>query len=208
MKTKTKFVAGKVPLVLTCLCFAITSRADLLLFDAHPPAPGVQDAYGPGSEYVESGFRLTTTSTPGHHGAIRRVNPEGIGVLPDNGTVHFGATYYAHPLLDRPDGALFSLAQIDLAHYSRYVLRDEVAFLGNKADGTTVSVSFILASCFDPAFHTFQFDDSWTDLQSVSFLTNGIAWDNLMVSVVPEPSCPNLILGGLLLGACLWRRVT
>ena len=191
-------VTERAVLVLTLVCLTITSRADVLGFESPPLAPGAQDSYGPGREYLEGGFRLATSTAGGYFGSIIRFNPSGVSVLPNDGTVHFGATIYSRPVLDRPDGALFSIEQIDLAHYSQYFVTNHVNLRGNKPDGTFVSASFTLPSWFDPAFHAFQFDQSWSGLQSVSFLTDGFACDNIVVSVVPEPCCASLLVVGLL----------
>ncbi len=195
---RTQLVTKIVALFLTPVCLTITSRADLLGFESPPLAPGQQDGYGPGPGYIEDGFRLTTSNIGANFGSIIRFNPSGVTFLPNDGTVHFGATYYSHPLLNRPDGALFTIDQLDLAHYSKFVVTNQVTFRGNKPDGTFVTVSFTLPSTFDPTFHTFHFDQSWTGLQSVSFNTDGFAWDNIMLSVVPEPHSASLLAVGFL----------
>lgn len=189
------------------VCFAtIQCRAVVLDFDMPVVAPGDQDAYGYHDAYLEDGFRLRPTSNSGS--IIRFKPPNNLGVLlPDNGTVHFGVTYFSFVLLDRPDGALFNFSQIDLAHYSEWVVTSRVSLRGNKADGTSISAELPLASTFDPQFHTFQLDASWNDLRSVDFLTDGFAWDNIVATIVPEPgSCTFGYLGALILSSYLRRK--
>jgi hypothetical protein len=194
-------------MLLTAISFsvAITCRAVVLDFDSPPLAPGDQDSYGSGQGYLEDGFRIT--STGGSGSIIRFKPPNPFSTLPDNGTVHFGATYDSYPMLDRPDGQLFSFAQIDLAHYSDSFIRDRISLRGDRVDGTSVNVELQLPSSFDPMFHTFQLNASWTDLRRVSFLTDGFAWDNIVVTAIPEPGSVTLgCLGVLLLSASTCRR--
>ena len=188
-----------------CLA-AVQCHAVVLDFDMPVVAPGDQDAYGYNDAYLEDGFRLRPTT---HSGSIIRFKPpNNLGVpLPDNGTVHFGVTYYTFVLLDRPDGALFDFLQIDLSHYAEGVVTNQITLRGNKADGTSTSVALSLASTFDPQFHTFQLDAAWTGLRSVDFLSDGFALDNIVVAIVPEPgSCTIGYLGALILSSHLRRK--
>lgn len=188
--------------LLSALLFALTlanlCRADILTFDS--PSVAFQQGYGPGQAYIEDGFSFTTTNTPGYSGSIIRFNPATqISQAPNDGTIYFGDTYYSHPMMNRPDGALFDISQIDLSYYSESVMVSNITFLGNKADGSTVTTTFMLNGPYDAQFQTFQFDSDWTDLVSVDFLTQGFAWDNIDVTIVPEPNIAALIINGVLL---------
>jgi hypothetical protein len=117
------------------------SRAEILDFDL-PPVDS-QDAYGPGQQYLEDGWRFTTFNVPGSPpGGIIRFNPFSLGDLPNNGTVYFGATSGAHPVLDRPDGALFNLTQIDMAFYSLVAIKYSIGFTGIGEMGAVSKVCF------------------------------------------------------------------
>src|SRR5262249_53318422 len=120
-------------------------------------------------------------------------NPASSTAIPDDGTIHFGATYSASPVLDRPDGAAFSLSRIDLAFYSAGVVTYYLPFTGQRMDGTTVFTSFSLPpGGFTRQFYTFEFGSDWTNLKSVTF-RDAFAWDNIVVDI-PEP--PTVKLAG------------
>jgi hypothetical protein len=179
-------------------------KADLLDFDSPPVAS--QDPYGPGLSYLEDGFRFQ--SLGGFGGSIIRFNPLYLpGALPNDGTPYFGATFTSAPRMDRVDGALFSISQIDLSSYSLYAQTSSVTIRGNKLGGTSVTTTFGLPA-WDGTFHTYQFDSQWNNLQSVDFLTVAFAWDNIVATAVPEPATWSLLtLGiGVLLGGLLRRR--
>ena len=191
-----------IAILLSSVSFAI--RAELLDFNS-PPVQ-TQDPHGPGQPYIEDGFRFQTLSGPG--GSIIRFNPSYLpGVLPDNGTPYFGATIYSAPHMDRVDGALFSISQIDLSDYSLYAGGSSVVLLGNKGDGSHITTTLAL-SPWDGSFHTSYLDSNWNNLQSVDlltqagvgFVTQAFAWDNIVVTVIPEPTtCRLLFIGAVAL---------
>ena len=184
--------------ILTIVYFGFTVVAPAVILDFElPPVPlHGQDAYGAGRSYLEDGFRLRTTSDPSQFASIIRFNPIQEPNFPSNGTIHFGATLFSQPLLDRADDAAFSITQIDLAHYSRSAIVPTVAFRGQRADGSVVNATATLGPTFDSTFDTFQFGPEWSNLRSFSFLSDRFAWDNIVVAPqVPEPSAALLGIG-------------
>jgi hypothetical protein len=95
--------------------------------------------------------------------------------------------------MDRMDGGFFSISQIDLSCYSVYAQTSSLTVQGNMADGSFVTTTFGLPG-WDGLFHRYNFSSQWTNLQSVDFVSGPVAWDNIVVSPVPEP--PTFLLTG------------
>ena len=139
--------------------------------------------------YIEDGFRFQTLSGPA--GSIIRFNPLYMpGELPNDGTPYFGATFYSAPHMDRVDGALFSISQIDLSGYSVFAEGSSVFLVGNKGDGSHITTTLAL-SPWDGTFHTSYLDSNWNNLQSVDLLSQAD------VDFVTSP----------LLGIISWQRL-
>ena len=191
-----------------------TCGADLLDFNS-PPVE-FQESYYDGRPYIEDGFRMSSLAPSLLYGGVIRRNPFGTLTYGGttytnfnyNDTIYCSATYFAfpyRPTLDRPDGSLFTISQIDLGAYSPLVVFPSVSFQGNKLDGTSVVTTFSLSEDFEGVFHTYQFGPEWTNLRSVYF-PEGSAWDNVVVSVVPETELGVLSLGLIALLAQIWRK--
>jgi hypothetical protein len=192
--------------LLLCIVFGFSFSVRAELLDFNTPAVRSQDGYGVGESYIEDGFRFQPVGDPAS--SIIRFNPKYLpGELPNNGTPYFGATYSSVPRMDRADGALFTINQIDLSRYAIDVPCTNVTFRGNKSNGGYVTTKFVIPS-WNGSFYTFQFGSEWTDLQSIDFLTQTnadyvtqpFAWDNIVVVTIPEPTtCRLLALGAIAL---------
>ena len=121
-----------------------------------------------------------------------------------NGTVHLDSwTNYTSDsawTLTKSGGTAFSLYSFDFA--SGYPGNDEAAssltVTGHRADGATVSEVLTPAT---QSFETLTLARGFNDLTSVTFDAHGAgnraAYDNISVSVVPEPSMALLMVAGL-----------
>lgn len=184
--------------------FASIASAALITFDTSPVA--FQQGYGDGTQYVEGDFFISSTSTPGAHGGVIRFNPDAQrAIVPNNGTIHMGATYFSNPWLQRVDGGVFDFLGLDLAEYSEYVMTRSVDIRGIFESGAAVTRTFTLDRLLDGAggVNDFQhFNLDWTNLVRVDFLTYGFAMDNLVVFPsavvsVSEPSSLAILLIGI-----------
>ena len=180
----------------TPLCVGHAS-ATVLNFD-NPPVP-FQVGYGVNDVYTESGYSLRTI---GGTGAIIRFNPFVQNALvPNNGTVHFGVTYDANPVLTREPRHLFDFQSLDLAEYSEFVPAPLVTLAGITATGETLIRSITLDGIFDGLGGSNDFQHvelAWRKLTRVEFRASGFAFDNLEVRAVPEPTTAGLVAAGLL----------
>ena len=180
----------------TLLCVGKAS-ATVLNFDSPPVS--FQEGYGVNDVYTEVGYSLRTT---GGTGSIIRFNPFVQNALvPNNGTVHFGVTYNANPVLTRGSGQLFDFNSLDLAEYSEFVPAPLVILAGITATGETLLSNITLDRIFDGlgGANDFQHVElAWRNLVRVEFRANGFAFDNLEVRAVPEPMTAGLLAAGLL----------
>jgi hypothetical protein len=137
--------------------------------------------------------------------------------IPSNGTTYLAVD---DELGDNPasmtplvsSAAIFSLNSVDIAEFF-IEPSTQLLVTGQYSNGGTVSMSLVPDGVFDgigglPDFQTFTFDESWSDLVSVTFDSisvsgthQGWAMDNIVLNEtrsVPEPSALLLIGSGLL----------
>ena len=173
------------PLTLIIAIGASITRAHAitLTFD-NPRIIFSQDAYGDGEEYTEQGFKFYSISDPGYGGSIIRFDPSASTSIPSNGTPHFGNTLFSNPSFSSLSGVPFSLLSIDVAQYSISFPWQTATFVGHLVDGGTLTASFPTGS----RFITYEFPSTWSGLIKVDITSEPIAWDNVVVVPVPEPS--------------------
>lgn len=179
------------------LVYPAVSSASIITFDVDPP--DFQQGYGEGSIYEEGGFFLSTVSDPGRHGSIIRFNPEAQNAaVPNNGSIHMGATLFSNPWLQKPDGGIFSLISLEIAEYSEFVRPPEpLNITGLTAGGQILSANLSIDNIFDGAggvddFQFFSFN--WNNLIRLDFNNTGFSFDNIHVDSVPVPEPETWIL--------------
>lgn len=156
------------------------------------------------ASYVESGMNFYLL---GSHlfwqGVTRYQGP--YGVWPDNGTAYLvgGSSITNTIAFSQIDSALFNLFSVDLSPYAGdHPPPATVQFVGYRSDGSVVATNLI-ASAFNgvgvPVFETFYLSPDFYDLIRVEIPSHGWCLDNLVFSVIPEPSVMVLFsIGGLL----------
>jgi hypothetical protein len=104
------------------------------------------------------------------------------------------------------NGAPFGLLAVDLADLMAPSLTPvSITFNGFKADGSTVSQTFIVGGGGSSSFQTFQFGSDFAlGLVRVEIPSPAWAMDNLVW--IPEPNTAGLLVGGLLVLAASQRR--
>lgn len=167
--------------------------------DLTPPVPFL-------SSYEKDGFLLRTAE-------------EGFGFQsfgPGDTFFYTGSTALAlgtadtTAVLERPDGVPFNLLRIDLSKYFAWNDNPTVTFTGTKMDDTTVTESFTTTSSDGViALETFTFSAAFSDLKEVRWtqLSPFHQFDNIVLTVVPEPTAALLLGLGVPLGAGLLGRI-
>lgn len=181
------------------LCPAQSSEK-IVTFDApptaYPPAGGMSI-----DRYSELGmvFRPLQSS-----GFFQRIWPTEFG-NPYNETIFIraGRVGMSEISFALEGGEQFSLVSVDLAELFRFTGSSLVPFVGYRADGSSVTASFTLDGIVNETpgdFQTFGFGPEFSQLTRVEMPEVGWSMDNLVFTVVPEPS-PGvlLVLGGALL---------
>jgi hypothetical protein len=159
------------------------------------PPPLVNGSKGI-SSYTESSVSVYSVSL----GKVSHTDSGCSALMPDNGTGYLGFLVGSDGYRIDMGGQLFTAKRIDLAEYSTVFTRPAtVRFTGYKADGTTVSASFVTDGVIDgtgPAvdFQTFTFPSTFTDLTRIELLDIGFSLDNLIVSNTPTPPGTNCTL--------------
>ncbi len=181
--------------------FPAISSAAVITFDLDPPA--LQQGYGEGSIYEEEGYFLSTSNDPGHSGSIIRFNPDAVsGIVPNNGSIHMGATHFSNPWLQKSDGGAFDLISLEVAEYSAFVTPPQsLNISGLTVNGLVLSTNLFIDDIFDGAggVDDFQFYSlNWTNLVRLDFNDTGFSIDNIEVNsaTVPEPELLSLLVIG------------
>ncbi len=118
-----------------------------------------------------------------------------------NGSDYYGNDTLGNLTLTRSDGGPFSILRFDATDVyidSNFIPNLVFEVTGALAGGGAVSTRFTTDRDF--AFETFEFDASWSNLSSVTFVgnTHG-AYDNIVVSApVPVPAAVWLFGSGLI----------
>ena len=159
-------------------------------FDEPPIVPA--GSYRQVRYYYEAGmwFRLDTNFFLN----MQLTRQGGSQPLPDNGTTYLIPVTHAL-FFSLTNGGVFDLVSVDLSRSSGS-MPDPTggAFVGYLADGSTVSTNFSTSGL---VFQTFQFGPEFSGLTLVEMASTSWALDNLVFSVIPEPSFAGLIfLGG------------
>ncbi|HTO70588.1 MAG TPA: hypothetical protein VMR31_12060 [Myxococcota bacterium] len=144
-------------------------------------------------KYREAGFEFYDALPPfmGVPAGLGRVGPG--GAVAANGTSTMDVLYAESLAFDREDGGTFDLVSIDLAEYSTvYPTPMTIELVGDRVDGTSVAATFttdgiVYGGSSTVDFQTFALPDSFRDLIRVHSPTQGYAFDNVVVSVAPEP---------------------
>jgi hypothetical protein len=167
-----------------------------ITFDSPPlPSPG----NGLTSDtYLESGMEFKGI---GLDGGILRIT-SGYWAWPDNGSTYLARSPIRFALIS---DELFNLHSMELAESSVTVGQVPVQFIGYRHDGSIVTNIFTTDGIMDGTnplsdFETFHFGAEFSDLLRVEIPTT-FSWalDNLVFSVVPEPSTLALVCSGLVL---------
>jgi hypothetical protein len=165
----------------------------------------------PVTNYMEAGMSFTPISPSGTFG--RSGGAELQEGFPRNGTPYIFAMFDGTLAVTSLSGAAFGLVSVDLAEFSTlYNYPKTVQFIGYLPDGRTVATEFTTDGTIDGAgpvadFETFQFDERFSNLVRVEVPTHTWSLDNMVFSIVPEPSVNALLLlGGSLLGYRLFKR--
>ncbi len=169
------------------LCFSTKSYAEIttkrITFDPAPLLNGSKHV----TNYEENRYFFSTPNGMGHYN-------EQSNFAPNNGTAYLNFGVYNKPLKITRIGEnppVFSLIQVDLAHYSLYFYFDIIEFKGIRSDGSEISQSFSLTSGI--IFRTFSFNPGFKDLKSVEVNSSGFAMDNIVISA-NEPPLPSILL--------------
>jgi len=145
-----------------------------IAFEGQPP----QTAYMV-NEYVESAVQFTGRPDLVHNGG-------GLSNYPDNGTGYLQSAY--HITFQDVFGRSFNLQAVDIAEYSTvYAFPVSVTFVGSKADGSTVSQTFVTDGQCDGVgpladFQTVTFSDEWSGLLTIDIQSDyGLSIDNVVL---------------------------
>ena len=180
----------------------------LLDFEEIPNPPG--NTFISGS-YTSQGFNISAVAPNGNLSTY---------FVPDSGDGFFfagsqalGATTEATITLTNVDMVPFSLNSIDVARYFIFNSGNDpvtLTFTGQKAGGGTVQQMFTVTTPVGTAaFDTFHFT-GFTDLTAVAWQQDvgpdGVKhqFDNIAITVVPEPMAALLLLVGVPIAGLSW----
>lgn len=162
------------------------------------------------SEYSEAGMVLRPINPSGF---FHRVWPEG-PFRPYSDTVFIRARREGDSeiMFSVDSGLPFNLLAVDLGEYGSDTNPSLVPFDGYRSDGSVVQTSFLTDGINkgEPGdFETFSFGPEFSNLTRVEIPEVRWSMDNLVFTVVPEPSPAVLmVVGGALLLAGNRRRAT
>lgn len=194
--------------------------AIVLGYDAPKPylLPG---ATQPGTQvmipyYDDQGFRTkafgSIPSQPPYNGiSIVGPNNSASAVRPHNGTAHIGILGSGSIEIFSLQNLAFRAHSIDLAEYSTVFTEPKsVTFQGVLVGGGSVFTTFttdgVIKGGFSTGdFETFHFPPEFTNLASLRSSASTYAFDNVTLSIIPEPA-PLVLLGLPVLGWCCLRR--
>lgn len=156
---------------------------------AAQPGTGVLIPY-----YDENGFR----SKP--FGPIRTSAPYNLGLVgpktgsASNGTAHLSLHFSSSFEVFSLDGLLFDAVAVDLAEYSTvFPFPKVISFEGILNSGASVFVDFSIDGFVQGGaalndFETFTFPNEFSGLTLLRSATTPYCLDNLVLSVIPEPT--------------------
>jgi hypothetical protein len=190
-------------LLSTCSLHALT--LDMQSSPAQPP--GTQYSI---NQYVEKGFRMKPTGMIDDNPPFRLTrNGGGIPLYPENGGAYLQLLSGNSFVLAAADGSAFNITSMDIAEYSTVFQTPATAsWRGYFSDDSFVDVSFTTDGFIDGIspgidFERFYFPPSFTGIVRLEATNSLFSFDNIEVSLIPEPSIFPLMLGSL--APCLWR---
>jgi hypothetical protein len=182
-------------LALLCLLGHCQGQGTMTItFEGPPAQPPGTVSYN--MQYSESGMWFTC---PGHPFSVLLVG-SGLAGDPDNGTTYLGTLLNTTIVVSSLSGVQFGFTSFDVAQFQGLLTPPKFQVLGFRGDGTRVTNDFTNLS---NNFQTVQLGSEFAGLNTVH-LTGGFAFDNVVISGVPEPSAGALALLG---AACaFWFR--
>ncbi len=211
-----KIIVALMGLVVTLSAEANTKTINFEDMNAYPSDNVFGVEFGTGS-FSSNGFYFTATTQ-----VVASITNDGTAICspscPYNGTNYFLSPYNSSLTMTKSDGGAFSLIAFDGAgghnmnSTSSSAIPDQMNVTGILSNGKTVSQSFAIdkSELFFNAplnFSRYLLNNSFNDLISVTFTSNGIgsdyeiykgfSLDNLTVAIVPEPNSLALMLAGI-----------
>ena len=150
---------------------------------------------------------MSTVNDPGHFGSIIRFNPAASSNIPNNGTIHMGATFFSNTWLQKSDGGLFDLISLELGGYSRLVTPPSPLNISViTVYGSILSTNLFIDGIFDGpgGGNDFQlYTLNWRDIVRLDFNGVGFSFDNINIAEsIPVPGSIYLVAFGVF----LWYR--
>lgn len=149
---------------------------------------------GLGLSYTEQGFDFEAYPT----GELYYYHSDDEHFAGSTGLFHMQMGGTSNTLLTQGDGLMFDLVSLDLSEIRPDASSASVVLVGTKGDSSTVSMSLTLDGVF--GYETFALP-GFTNLTELR-LEDDIAmfqYDNITVSVIPEPTTVSLLALGLVL---------
>ena len=145
-----------------------------IAFEGQPPATDYSV-----NQYVESAVQFTGRPDLAHNGGS-------LSNYPDNGTGYLQSAY--HITFQDVFGRSLNLKALDIAEYSTvYAFPTSITFIGSKADGSTISQTFVTDGQCDGMgpladFQTLIFGDEWSGLLRIDIQSDyGLSIDNVVL---------------------------